>query len=166
MSIPRAGVRCTRAGNDEGLGLSRLEGLPQRAEVLTDQQRAGLLAKRSSTKRRRSLRGALHSKLLLYLRAVSAVAATENEEMATQFQMPPSNASHQAFITMGRGMLEKATANKELLVQRGLSGQLLDDLAKTLTSSSRPWRPRRPRGASISARPRISGRWRPRSPSR
>lgn len=119
-------------GVGEGLGLAKLEELLQRAQVLAAQQRAGLVEKRSSTKRRRSLRGVLHGKLLLYLRAVSAVAVKENEQMATEFQMPPSNASHQAFITMARGMLEKATVHKELLLQRGMSGQLLDDLTKTL----------------------------------
>jgi hypothetical protein len=119
-------------GVGEGLGLAKLEELLQRAQALAAQQRAGLVEKRSSTRRRRSLRGALHSKLLLYLRAVSAVAAKENEELATQFQMPPSNASHQAFITMARGMLEKATLHKELLVQRGMSERLLDDLSVTL----------------------------------
>jgi len=119
-------------GVGEGLGLAKLEVLLQRAEVLAAQQRAGLVARRSATKRRKDLRGALHGKLLLYLRAVGAVAAKENAELAVQFQMPPSNASHQALITMARGMLEKATANKDVLVQRGMSEQLLDDLAGTL----------------------------------
>jgi len=40
------------------------------------------VANRSSTKRRRNLRRALQSKLLLYLRAVGAVAAKENAELA------------------------------------------------------------------------------------
>ncbi len=119
-------------GVGEGLGLAKLEVLLQRAEVLAAQQRAGLVARRSATKRRKDLRAALHGKLLLYLRAVGAVAAKENAELAVQFQMPPSNASHQALITMARGMLEKATANKDVLVQRGMSEQLLDDLAGTL----------------------------------
>src|SRR5882762_1423575 len=42
------------------------------------------------------------------------------------------NASNQALLTMARGMLEKATAHKDVLVKRGMSEQLLDDLAKTL----------------------------------
>ena len=119
-------------GVGEGLGLAKLEALLQRAEVLAAQQRAGLVAKRSATTRRKELRGTLHRKLLLYLRAVGAVAAKENAELAVEFQMPPSNASHKALITMARGMIEKATPHKELLVQRGMSEQLLDDLAKTV----------------------------------
>jgi len=106
--------------------------LLQRAEVLAAQQRAGLVAKRSATKRRRDLRSALHRTLLLYLRAVGAVAAKQNAELAVQFQMPPSNASHKALIEMARGMLEKATVHKDVLVQNGMSEQLLDDLSTTV----------------------------------
>jgi len=120
-------------GVGEGLGLAKLEELLQRAEVLAAQQRAGLGARRAATTRRKDLRRALHGKLLLYLRAVGAVAAKENADLAEQFQMPPSNASHKALITMAHGMLEKATAHKELLIQRGMSGQLLDDLTTTLS---------------------------------
>ena len=49
-----------------------------------------------------------------------------------QFQLPPSNASHQALLTVARGMLEKATAQKELFVSRGMSPMLLDALAGAL----------------------------------
>ena len=116
-------------GVGEGLGLAKLEELVQRAEVLASQQRSGVVATRSATKRRKNVRRALQSKLLLYLRAVGVVAAKENAELATQFQVPPSNASNQALLTMARGMLEKATLHKDVLVKRGLSEQLLGDLA-------------------------------------
>jgi hypothetical protein len=50
--------------------------------------------------------------------------------------------SHQAFLATARGMLEKATAQKELLVSQGMPASLLDDLTaalgeleKTLTES-------------------------------
>ena len=99
-------------GVGEGLGLAKLEELVQRGEVLASQQRSGIVANRSSTKRRRNLRRALQSKLLLYLRAVGAVAAKE--------------------LTMARGMLEKATLHKDVLVNRGMSEQLLGDLAGAL----------------------------------
>jgi len=36
-----------------------------------------------------------------------------------QFQVPPSNARHEALLTMARGMLEKATLHKDVLVKRG-----------------------------------------------
>jgi len=52
--------------------------------------------------------------------------------VAVQFQVPPSNASHEAMRTMARGMLEKATLHKDVLVKRGMSEQLLGDLALAL----------------------------------
>src|SRR6266446_1633996 len=69
-------------GVGEGLGLAKLEELVQRAEVLASQQRAGLVTALSTSTHRKTLRRALQSKLLLYLRAVGAVAAKENAELA------------------------------------------------------------------------------------
>jgi len=59
-----------------------------------------------------------------------AVGHQAPEERAAR--APASNASHEVLITMARGMLEKATLHKDVLVKRGMSEQLLDDLAKTL----------------------------------
>ena len=116
----------------EGLGLAKLEELIQRAEALVAQQRGGVVVTRAATQQRVKLRRALLSKLLLYLRAVGAVAAKQNPELAVQFQLPPANASHQALLTVVRGMLEKATAQKELFVSRGMSPMLLEALAGAL----------------------------------
>jgi len=60
------------------------------------------------------------------------VAATKNAELAEQFRMPPSNATHQALLTMSRAILEKATAQKEMLVSLGMSEHVLDELATVL----------------------------------
>ena len=46
--------------------------------------------------------------------------------------MPSSNATHQALLTMSRAILEKATAQKELLVKLGMSEQVLDELTTAL----------------------------------
>ena len=116
----------------EGLGLAKLEELIQRAEALDAQQRAGLVVARSSAKERRELRHALTSKLLLYLRALGGLVESENGELAVQFQFPPANASQQALLTAGRGMLDKATAQKDVLLARGMPPALLDDLAGAL----------------------------------
>ena len=126
----------------EGLGLAKLEELIQRGEALGAQQRAGVAATRAATEQRRKLRRALQSKLLLYLRAVGAVAAKENPQLADQFQLAPGNASHKALLEAARGMLGKATEHKDVLLDRGLSPALLDALTgvvgefeKTLESS-------------------------------
>jgi hypothetical protein len=119
-------------GVGEGLGLAKLEELLARAEVLATQQRVGVAEERSATKHRKEVRGALQPRILGYLRAVAAVAIKRNPSLAEQFRMPPFNATHQALLTTGRAVLEKATAQKELLVALGMSEQVLDELAQAL----------------------------------
>jgi hypothetical protein len=115
----------------EATGLARLEELVQRAEALMAQQRAGVVATRAATQQRGALRHGLETRLLKYLVAVGAMASKENAELAAQFRLP-RNVSHQAFLTAARGMLEEATAQKDLLVSRGMSEQLLEDLSAAL----------------------------------
>jgi len=115
-------------GVAETAALARLAELVARAEALEAQQRAGLVAARAATEMRTEVRRALQSKLLLYLSAVGGVAASENTELGAQFRLPKVG-PNKAFATMAHGMLEKATANKDLLVKRGMSEQLLTDIA-------------------------------------
>src|SRR5947208_7451593 len=119
-------------GVGQGLGLAKLEELLQRAENLATQQRVGVAVVRSATKQRQEIRRALQPKILGYLSVVGAVAATQNAELAEQFRMPPPNATHQALLTMSRAILQKATAQKRLLVSLGMSEQVPDDLATAL----------------------------------
>jgi hypothetical protein len=118
-------------GVAEGAALARLEELVQRAEVLTAQQRAGIVATRAATEMRAEVRRALRGKLLMYLSAVGGVAANENLELGAQFRVPKVG-PNQAFVTVARGMLEKATEHKELLVKRGMSEALLTDIAAAI----------------------------------
>lgn len=118
-------------GVGEGLGLAKLEDLITRAETLATQQRGGLVAARAATLQRAEIRDLLTTKLLKYLRAVGAVAAKGNVEFAAHFRLP-SKSSHQAFSTAARGMLETATAQKDVLVGEGMSATLLDDLTAKL----------------------------------
>ena len=116
----------------EAAALAHLEELLQRAEALAAQQRSGVVSSRSSAMQRGELRHALETKLLKYLAAVGAVAARDNTELAAPFRLPRGG-SNQAFLTAARGVLEEATAQKELLVGRGMSDTLLDDLTAALT---------------------------------
>jgi hypothetical protein len=118
-------------GVAEGAALARLEELVQRAEVLTAQQRAGIVATRAATEMRAEVRRALRGKLLMYLSAVGGVAANENLELGAQFRLPKVG-PNQGFVTVARGMLEKATEHKELLVKRGMSEGLLTDIATAI----------------------------------
>jgi len=120
-------------GVPEQAALARLEELVQRAEALVGQQRAGVVASRAATEHRAKVRRALQSKLLRYLTAVGRVAARENADLGAQFRLPRTRGANLAFVAVARGMLEKATAQKELLVGHGMAEQLLDDLARGIT---------------------------------
>jgi hypothetical protein len=119
-------------GVGQGLGLAKLEELLERAENLATQQRTGLAAVRAAVKERREIRRTLQPKILGYLGVVGAVAATRNAGLAEQFRMPPANATHQALLTMSRAILEKATAQKDLLLKLGMSEHVLEELATAL----------------------------------
>ena len=119
-------------GVGESLGLAKLEQLLERAENLATQQRTGTAAERSAVKERQAVRRVLQPQILGYLSVVGAVAASKDAELAEQFRMPPANATHQALLTMSRAILERATAQKELLVSLGMSEHVLDELATTL----------------------------------
>jgi len=123
-----------QGGGAEAAAFARLEELLARAGVLAAQQRAGVVAQRGSTAQRAEVRRALQSQLLRYLSAVGRVAARQNTELGAQFRLPATRATNQAFLTLARGMLTKATEQKDLLVSRGMSEQLLDDLAAALTA--------------------------------
>ena len=119
-------------GVGQDLGLTKLEQLLEHAENLATQQRTGVAVERSAAKQRQELRRALQPRILGYLSAVGAVAATQNAELAEQFRMPSSNSTLQALLTMSRAILERASAQKELLVKLGMSAQVLDELATAL----------------------------------
>ena len=90
-----------------------------------------MVATRAATLQRAEIGDLLKTKLLKYLRAVGAVAAKGNVEFAAHFKLP-TKSSHQAFLTAARGMVDTATAQKDVLVGEGMSGTLLDDLTAKL----------------------------------
>ena len=116
----------------EAAALARLEELIERADALASQQRAGIAAAQGSFERRAKVRRALQTKLLRYLAGVGVVAAKENVELGAEFRLPRGGAPNQAFVTLVKHMLDKATENKDLLVKQGLSDKVLSDIAVAL----------------------------------
>jgi hypothetical protein len=116
----------------EAAALTRLEELLGRAQALVAQQRAGVLAERGAAQQRARVRVALQRKLLRYLAGVGVVAARENAQLAAEFRLPQNRVTDLAFITLAKGMLEKATAHQELLMKQGLSERVLGDIGAAL----------------------------------
>ena len=125
-------VRAHLTEGPQAGALAHLEELLQRTEALAAQQRAGVVATRSATLQRDKVRRSLQSKLLRHLVTVGAAAAKETPELAAQFRLPPAGTSSRVLLTAARGMLEQATAHKDLLVSRGMSEKVLEDLTQAL----------------------------------
>ena len=125
-------LRAQKTEGAEAVALTRLEELLTRAEVLAAQQVAGVVARQGSVAQRAEVRAELHGKLLRCLTGVGAVAARENAQLAAQFRLPKMRSPNLAFVTLAKGMLEKAIEHKELLVQRGLSESVLTDIQEAL----------------------------------
>ena len=115
----------------EAIALDRLEQMVGRAETLTAQQRAGVVTSRSATVQREDLKRDIRA-LLQFVAAAGVVAGKDRVDLPVQFRMPPSHGTIQAFLTVAHGMLDQATANRDLLVSLGMSASLLDDLARAL----------------------------------
>jgi hypothetical protein len=126
----------THQEDGEEPALIRLEQLIERANTLAAEQRAGLVARRSATAQRVEIRRVIEAKLLRFLVAAGVVAARNHLELAEQFRLP-SSGSHQAFLTAARGLLQTATAQKDLLVKEGMKAGVLDDLSAELLEFER-----------------------------
>jgi hypothetical protein len=109
--------------------LARLEDRIARMDTLSQQQQGGYLSRRSSVLRRQQLRRNLHQGLLRHLVTVAEAAAKEAPGLAGDFRLPPSNATHEAFRTLARKMLEQGQAERDLLARHGLADRLPEDLA-------------------------------------
>ncbi|HET9386924.1 MAG TPA: hypothetical protein VFO67_17455, partial [Gemmatimonadales bacterium] len=119
-------------GVGQGLGLAKLEELLVRAQALAAQQRVGVAMSRRATKQRNEVRRVLQGKILKYMRVVGRVAAKQNGELANQFPLPAANSTTEALLTAARATLERATAQKDVLLALGMSQKVLDELAAAL----------------------------------
>ena len=66
------------------------------------------------------------------------MAAKDRPELIEQFRLPGRGATHQAFLSAMKGMLAKAASLRDLLVSRGMSESLLEDLGRRSPSSRAP----------------------------
>ena len=112
--------------------LARLEELIGKADGIATKQRAGVIAERTATARKREIRATLHKSMLRHVARVAEGASLEQPELIRKFRLQPGNSSYQSFRTAARAMAAEAVAQKELLVRHGLSEPLLDGLVQSL----------------------------------
>jgi hypothetical protein len=111
---------------------TRLKESVVRAGDLAMQERAGRIAARAGTLRRKELRLTIHAGLLRHLVRVGEAAAEEEPELAFRFTLPRLNGPYRAFATAARAMLVETQARRELFVRVGMPDQLLDELGRML----------------------------------
>ncbi len=112
--------------------VTQLKGAIARIIELGRLQKGGFLSLRASTARRTGLRRTIRNNLLRHLVTVADLAARAKPGLLGLFEVPGHNLSHARFENDARKMLEQGRAERDLLVQHGLSATLLDDLAAAL----------------------------------
>ena len=105
-----------------------------RIETLTGEERAGRIAVRMSTQRRKDLRHILRSQQLFHVGRTAQLVADslQQPELVKLFQLPPSNGSHEVFLTAARKILDEATARRDLFRAHGMADTLIEDLGAVL----------------------------------
>ena len=116
--------------------VTRLKATVARIAELGGQQKGGLLSYHASAARRTGLRRTIRNNLLRHLVTVANAAAGEKAALLGMFEVPNANLSHARFENDARKMLDQGRAERDLLVQHGLSATLLDDLAAALDEFS------------------------------
>lgn len=111
--------------------LARFEERLTRAESLAVQQRTGQLETMAANARRESLRAAPLTGLLRHLVRVGR-EAKDVPELAGKFRLPPVDGSHQAFLAGARSLVTQAKGLKEVLVQHGMTDEMLAELEQAL----------------------------------
>ena len=114
--------------------LGRLKDAINRMVALGGRQVSGFLSRHASTVNRREIRRQLRNDLLRHLVTIARDAAVEKPGLGDKFEIPAHNLSSARFYTASKAMLDLGVAEKEVLVQHGLSDKLLDDLAAAVVA--------------------------------
>ena len=131
------GVRAFNASHptedaSHALVVAKFEEKFKRAETLATQERAGRIASKAASKRRRDLRRGMQSELLHHLLKVGELAGKERPDLAAKFQVTSRGAAHQVFMTAARAILTDAQEVRDVLVQNGMAATMFDELAKAV----------------------------------
>jgi hypothetical protein len=109
--------------------LGRLKEAINRMVLLGSRQVTGVLSRHASIVNRQQVRRRLRDDLLRHLITIAQDASAEQPGLGDKFEVPGTNLSSARFLAASKAMLDAGVAVKEVLVKRGLSETLLDDLA-------------------------------------
>jgi hypothetical protein len=111
--------------------VTRLQAAVERADVLAQQQHDGSTEELGAQHQRRDVRRQVEAQIR-HLAHVGREALADHPELQGAFTLPRHHAAAKTFITAVRSMLTTATAQKDLLIDRGLGTDFVDDLAKAV----------------------------------
>jgi hypothetical protein len=112
--------------------LGELDELLALVQVEATTQRDGFIDRHAASVRKRELRARIRATHLPHLAQAGESAAPDNHELAQSFVAKPDGDSYAVFQTRAGGMAAVAEEHKDLLVKRGMSLAVLEDLKRSL----------------------------------
>lgn len=110
--------------------LGRIRERRERADVLVTKERDGLIRERAAVERRDEIRRVLHYQLLRHLVRAGEQAAKERPSLIGKFRLRATEATHAQYLVSAKAMLRDGLANRDVLIQCGLSAKMLEDLGE------------------------------------
>lgn len=104
-----------------------------RADTLGVLQDGGGSRQRAATSHRMGVRRAMRNVQLRRLCRVASRGAADHPELDGKFVMPPSSGPNRNFLLRAQGLLEAATAQKDLLATLGVGDTLIAELARAVS---------------------------------
>jgi hypothetical protein len=136
LEMGRRAFAFSRAHPDGNPGyetaLAALGSMLDRADLLADQQRNGVVDVSIATRRKNELRRSIQQGHLKHLIRVARRAEKELPGISQRFRLKLTGGTLIGFRAAARGMLAEATARKEALMRHGMSATVLDGLAAAL----------------------------------
>jgi hypothetical protein len=110
--------------------LGELDELLGLVQVKANQQRDGVIDRHAAAVRKRELESRIRAVHLPHIARAGQSAARDNHELAEIAR--PVGDNYATFLTAATGMAAVAEENKELMVKRGMSAAVLEDLKLSL----------------------------------
>src|SRR5690606_4948693 len=103
-----------------------------RADVLADQQKAGLSQVSAATRRKDDLKRLMSSGHLRHIVKVAQLAAVEFPELLVAFVLPSRDSNYLEFISTARTIAAEAATHRDTLLKYGMEPAVLDDLTASI----------------------------------